>query len=85
MQELLRDLTSGLAQEIIIELLYLGVVHGDTFLFEAVLIIEGFHPAVLIGIADPAVFLSGRYDGLAAAVDAAAGTSHDLDERILGP
>ena len=77
----------GLAQELGIELLDLGVVVGLAQLLTLILGVQGGGTLGPEGVLDVVVLMgqeAGADDGLAAACDTAAGAAHDLDEVVLG-
>ena len=77
----------GLAQELFVEFLYLRVVVRLTEGLSLVLAVKGVRSLFLVGVEDVVVLVreeAGADDRLTAAVYAAAGTTHDLDELVLG-
>ena len=85
MQQFVGLVGIGLAQELVVELLNLGIVVGLTQHLTVVLGIEGCGPLSPESILN-IVFLVGQEagadDGLTAACDTSTGAAHDLDEVV---
>ena len=75
------------AQELVIQLDDLRVIVGLTYRLPLILRVESLRTFLLVGVDDIIIFIgeeAGTYIGLAAAIDASAGTTHDLDKLIFG-
>ena len=85
-QEVVSLMRVGLAEIILVQLLYLSVVVRLTESVALVLGIEGSSSLLLVGIENVGILVgeeAGTDIRLTATVDAAAGAAHDLDEGVL--
>jgi len=85
-QQLVGQVAVGLAEELLVQLDDLGVVVALAHGLALVLGVQGLRALFLVGVQDVVVLVGQEHRahvGLAAAVDAAAGAAHDLDELVL--
>ena len=84
-QQLVRKVRIGLAQELVVQLDDLRVAVRNTLGHQLVLLIEGVRTFGAIGVQDVGILVgqeAGLDVGLATAGDTAARAAHDLDEEV---